>query len=108
MRKGDHHGWTVHRVTRDVSGLPILKDVGTEEEVAWPHVDNSLVELLTPVMEAEWRLSDGSNARRCPHDGAWCHHHCGVDTGPPMCYRKDCGMALSMPHEGFPRPGSDD
>lgn len=38
--------------------------------------------------------------RRCPHDGGTCHHSCA----PDECFRKERGMALTTPHEGYPLP----
>ena len=39
---------------------------------------------------------------RCPHDGGACHHEC---PNPLRCFRESGGMALTIPHEGYPLPG---
>lgn len=40
--------------------------------------------------------------RRCPHDGAMCHHHCKSDEG---CWRRKHCAPLSFPVPGYPLPG---
>jgi len=35
---------------------------------------------------------------RCFHDGGYCHHECNEKE----CFRKERGMELSTPYEGFP------
>jgi len=37
---------------------------------------------------------------RCPHDGGYCHHECGLDD---ECFRESGGMRFTEPVKGYPK-----
>ena len=60
--------------------------------------------------------SDKPEAKRCPHDGGYCHHQCDnpVAGNPPepsghweagKCFREESGMHLTTPSKGYPLSG---